>query len=64
MNHQQHILEALEMICCKFDSLEDVDLTHLIDDQSHLLVSMITINSTSISTISDKPQKLKWLESS
>jgi hypothetical protein len=37
MNHQQHILEALEMICCKFDSLEDVDLTHLIDDQSHLL---------------------------
>jgi len=27
-------------------------------------VSMITINSTSISTISDKPQKLKWLESS
>ena len=28
------------------------------------MMSMITINSTSISTISDKPQKLKWLESS
>jgi hypothetical protein len=37
MNHQQHLFEALELICCKFDSLEDVDLTHLIDDQSHLL---------------------------
>jgi len=37
MNHQQHILEALEMICCRFDSLDDVDLTHLIEDQSHLL---------------------------
>jgi hypothetical protein len=37
MTQQQHILEALEMICCRFDSPEDMDLSHIIDDQSHLL---------------------------
>ncbi|HIJ23628.1 MAG: hypothetical protein HON68_07520 [Gammaproteobacteria bacterium] len=37
MTYQQHILEALEMICCQWDTSSDIDLAYLIDDQAHLL---------------------------
>jgi len=45
MTQQEHILEALEMICCKFDSLEEIDLSHLINDQSHLIAGGINTES-------------------